>query len=537
MSTKITKRSVDAAKPPDTGQIFLWDSELPGFGLRVTPTRKTYIVQSRVAGKTVRTTIGTHGALTPDQARREAMKLLGEMAKGVNLNQAEKEAKLKGITLAEAFHDYLQSRTLTANTLRGYHRAMDKIFADWRDMPLTAINRTMIERRFDQLSERSEAQANQQFRFLRALLNFAMEKYSAADGEPLIPSNPCNRLTALKKWHRIDRRTRYIEPQQLKVWFAALEHQPDDTEHRNTIRDYCAFILLTGCREQEAARLTWDDVNLSNRTVTFRLTKNHRVHNLPIGTWLAGLLERRQAARNSAFVFPANNRDGHLKYHRKGVLAIANASGVEFRLHDLRRSFATIVSHHLERSMSAYTIKRLLNHSSGADVTQGDVQFGIEDLREPMQAVETFVLKCAGLEKTATVTRIVAKDDCYFDPEDLDKFIPPERYLSFQQLVERWKVKKDDIVAFIKEKATKSRESLDSSFVPYLFPHHPSYRRDTPIEGCGFALSDREACERKWFPASIVHDAEGNPGGDRVGAVNNSPTAPNPEPDRSAIKL
>ena len=81
MGTKITKRRVDAVKNPDTGQAFLWDSELPGFGLRVTPTRKTYIVQSRVAGKTVRTTIGTHGPLTPDQARREAVKLLGEMAK------------------------------------------------------------------------------------------------------------------------------------------------------------------------------------------------------------------------------------------------------------------------------------------------------------------------------------------------------------------------------------------------------------------------------------------------------------------------
>ncbi|MFO1430521.1 MAG: hypothetical protein U1F76_10345 [Candidatus Competibacteraceae bacterium] len=120
-------------------------------------------------------------------------------------------------------------------------------------------------------------------------------------------------------------------------------------------------------------------------------------------------------------------------------------------------------------------------------------------------------------------------DDCYFDPEDLDKFIPPEHYLSFQQLVERWKGKKDDIVAFIKEKATKSRKSLDSSFFPYLFPCHYPYRRDTSIEECMFALSDVEACEGKWFPASIVHDTEeqtATPGGDREDAVTDSPTAP-----------
>lgn len=410
--SKITKRTVDAAHHPAAGQSFIWDSDLPGFGLRITPTRKTYIVQSRVAGKTVRITIGLHGPLTPDQARREAVKLLGDMVKGVNRNQAKRETKRQSVTMAEAFQDYLSSRSLSANTVKDYHKAMTKAFADWRELPLATINRAMIERRFDQMSERSEAQANQQFRFLRALLNFAMEKYSLSDGEPLIPSNPCNRLTALKKWHRIERRTRHIEPHQLEAWFKALEHNPDDTEHRNTVRDFCAFILLTGCREQEAARLTWDDVDLSNRTVAFRQTKNHRTHTLPVGKWLLALLARRFAtAGASRFVFPADNKTGHLMHHRKSVLAIAQQSGVPFTLHDLRRTFASIVNHRLERNFSAYTVKRLLNHSSGGDVTQGYIQFGVEDLREPMQAIETFVLKCVGLEKSATITRIVASDE------------------------------------------------------------------------------------------------------------------------------
>ncbi len=410
--SKITKRTVDAAQCPTTGQIFIWDSELPGFGLRITPTRKTYIVQNRVAGKTVRITIGLHGPLTPDQARREAVKLLGDMAKGVNRNQAERETKLRSVTLAEAFNAYVGSRPLSANTLKDYHKAMTRAFADWQDMPLVTLSRAMIERRFDQLSERSQAQANQQFRFLRALLNFSMEKYSTADGEPLIPSNPCNRLTALKKWHRIERRTRHIEPHQLEAWFRALAHNPDDTEHRNAVRDFCAFILLTGCREQEAGRLTWDDVDLSNRTVTFRQTKNHRTHTLPVGKWLSGLLARRKAtAGASRYVFPADNREGHLMHHRKSVLAIGQQSGVPFTLHDLRRTFASIVNHRLERNFSAYTIKRLLNHSSGGDVTQGYIQFGVEDLREPMQAVETFVLKCAGLEQSAPIAYLNATNE------------------------------------------------------------------------------------------------------------------------------
>ena len=92
--------------------------------------------------------------------------------------------------------------------------------------------------------------------------------------------------------------------------------------------------------------------------------------------------------------------------HRKDVLALCKQSGVEFRFHDLRRTFASIVNHHLERSLSSYTVKKLLNHASGADVTAGYIQFGAEDLREPMQLVENFVLKCAGETATAPVKKI-----------------------------------------------------------------------------------------------------------------------------------
>ncbi len=114
---------------------------------------------------------------------------------------------------------------------------------------------------------------------------------------------------------------------------------------------------------------------------------------------MAELLERRWQDRTSPFVFPAENKTGHLLNHRLAILAICKDSGIEFRLHDLRRTFASIASVHLERSLSAYTLKRLLNHSSGGDVTGGYVQVSVEDLREPMKQIEDFVLKCAGAER------------------------------------------------------------------------------------------------------------------------------------------
>jgi integrase len=183
----------------------------------------------------------------------------------------------------------------------------------------------------------------------------------------------------------------------------ALLPRPLESEHRKTIKDFCAFVLLTGCREQEAGQIQWAEVDLTTRKVTFTEPKNHHPHVLPIGAWLADLLRRRKAEAHSPYVFPADNRTGHLKYHHKGVLAIAEASGVDFRLHDLRRTFTSIVNHHLGCSFSTYTIKRLLNHSRGGDVTEKYVQFGVEDLREPMELVEQFVLKCAGIQESAPV--------------------------------------------------------------------------------------------------------------------------------------
>ncbi len=81
----ISKRSVDAfqSAAKDT---FLWDNELAGFGLKVTPAgRKVYLVQYRLGGRkgrVRRVTIGVHGRITPEQARIEAKRLLGQVASG-----------------------------------------------------------------------------------------------------------------------------------------------------------------------------------------------------------------------------------------------------------------------------------------------------------------------------------------------------------------------------------------------------------------------------------------------------------------------
>ena len=78
---KLTKRIVEKLKAEDKDAIY-WDGELTGFGLRVRASgRKYYVVQFRANGRLRRMTLGRHGAVTPETARRRAMALISE-AKG-----------------------------------------------------------------------------------------------------------------------------------------------------------------------------------------------------------------------------------------------------------------------------------------------------------------------------------------------------------------------------------------------------------------------------------------------------------------------
>ena len=80
---KLTKRTVDAADPGES-QYTIWDSELPGFGLRVTPAGvKSFILDYRTSGgRRRRLTVERFGVFTCDEARDRAIVLLGQIAQG-----------------------------------------------------------------------------------------------------------------------------------------------------------------------------------------------------------------------------------------------------------------------------------------------------------------------------------------------------------------------------------------------------------------------------------------------------------------------
>ena len=114
MRTKLTKTVVDARKPSGSDQI-IWDSELRGFGVRVSPNGvRTYIVQYRTGGRgstTRRYKLGRHGALTVDQARNEAQRILGEVAQGkdpAGERAAQRLAIHRDVTFEAAAREWLK---------------------------------------------------------------------------------------------------------------------------------------------------------------------------------------------------------------------------------------------------------------------------------------------------------------------------------------------------------------------------------------------------------------------------------------------
>ncbi len=62
---KITKRTVDGLRSQPDRDVFAWDSELRGFGIRAKPSGvKTFFIQYRNSeGRTRRLVIGQYGVL------------------------------------------------------------------------------------------------------------------------------------------------------------------------------------------------------------------------------------------------------------------------------------------------------------------------------------------------------------------------------------------------------------------------------------------------------------------------------------------
>ncbi|NVN97597.1 tyrosine-type recombinase/integrase, partial [Candidatus Nomurabacteria bacterium] len=255
-----------------------------------------------------------------------------------------------------------------------------------------------------------EASANSVMRTFRAVYNFA-RSYSDND----IPDNPVQRLSQTRQWYKVERRTNYLKPHELKYWYDAVQKIPN-----TVIRDYLLLTVFTGLRKQEGLQLKWSSVDIKDRSFTIIETKNGKPHKLPMSDYLHTLFKELQNHKINEYVFPGPGEAGHLVEPRKQMAFITKSTqlmingvdkenalerkkakdpdsilpGISFMLHDLRRTFITIAE---SLDISYAALKRLLNHSDGGDVTGGYLQITTDRLREPMERISTKMLDLMGV--------------------------------------------------------------------------------------------------------------------------------------------
>ena len=95
----------------------------------------------------------------------------------------------------------------------------------------------------------------------------------------------------------------------------------------------------------------------------------------------------------------------HLIESKRQLLKIKENSGVDFTIHDLRRTFLTIAE---SIDIGPFTLKRLVNHKTADnnDVTAGYIVVDIERLNKATQRITDHILKTAGIQKNAKIVNL-----------------------------------------------------------------------------------------------------------------------------------
>lgn len=370
LSSRLTKRIVDAAQPAAKDYV-LWDEELPGFGLRVYASgKKSYVIQYRAEGRSRRFTLGLHGPLTPDDARKHAKAKLGGVVSGEN--PAEEKATIcRDPTIHELCDLYVKEGPILRPRKKASSWKTDRSNIDRHIRPLVgrrklasltkldvqrfqadvSVGKTATDEktgfRGRAIVRGGRAVAGRATALLRAILNFAVER-------GLREGNPARNI----QLNKVVQRERFLTAEEFARLGSALEDEAASEEAKPSVAAI-RLLILTGCRKNEILTLQWRFIDWERGLLRLPDSKTG-AKIVPLGAAAVTLLRTVPRIEGETYVFTSPRKGRHLVGLQKVWERVREAAGLsDARLHDLRHSFASVA---VAGGFSLFMIGKVLGH-------------------------------------------------------------------------------------------------------------------------------------------------------------------------------
>jgi integrase len=359
---RLTEKVIDDVVPKPGKQFTVWDTDLKGFGVRVSPAgTKTFVFCYRTPGGRWRwKTLGRAGTVTLDKARRLAKVDAGTVAARQDPLQPTDQAR-DGFTvkaISEKWIAALETAQRKATTRRNYQQALDAyILPTLGSVPIADLTSADAIRIHEKLRA-TPTQANRVLAALSALLGWSMKGNGRY--RPLGP-NPC---LGIEKYDE-QKRSRYLTAAE----YARVGKGLRKFALSPGIRTAIELLTLTGARPVEIASLQWAHVDLKQCALRLPDSKTgaKTIHLSPAAVTV---LKRWPRQLGSPYVFPGTGRKDQGTHLHPSTLTHAWADLRETigladtRLYDLRHSYASVAMS--EHGLSLPQIGAQLGHTQAA---------------------------------------------------------------------------------------------------------------------------------------------------------------------------
>ncbi len=350
----ISKRTVEVLPVGEREAVF-WDTELSGFGVRVYPSgSKVYLVQTRAGGKSRRVTVGRHGLISAEQARRTAARIIADIKAGNEPDVGNsKHPRDDGPTVAEVAARYMKEHVevrCKPSTAKNFRHTLDRhLLPTLGNMRLGEIGRERVAALQYSLHD-TPVMANNAVATLSRLYNMAELWGFAPEG-----GNPCRFIRKYKEHPR----KRFLSDEEFRRLGRVLDEMESDGKAPPCAVAALRLLMLTGCRKSEILTLRWGDVDLGAGELRLRDAKTG-ARSVALSPSARRVLENIPRLSGNPWVIVGPNPGRHYSnLNRIWLLVRARAGLNDVRIHDLRHSFA---SRALALGESLPMIGKLLGH-------------------------------------------------------------------------------------------------------------------------------------------------------------------------------